>query len=1097
MLLTAKRHIHAWAASKNLLLMKMLAALLLSACMQATASGYGQGITLELKNASLDDAFSEITRQTGMLFLYENNVLRLSRPVTLSIFNATLREALDGCLQQQPLTWHVINRTVVISKKEEKHDKNLADTAAHIKGRVIAGGIPVAGASIIVKDTKQGTITNSEGTFHLKNVQQPVTLIITSVGYEKQELLINKTAIITIELNIAVSDLDKAVVIGYGTTTARLKTGNVGKVTAAQISKQPVTNPLLAMQGRIPGVYIQQSSGAPGGGISIRIRGQNSLRTAENSEVDGNLPLYIIDGVPFTNTSLSYNGASGSIVPFANPLNAINPASIKSIEVLKDADATAIYGSRGANGVIIITTRSGSAGKTKLDLNVYKGMGKVSRKMDLLNTPQYLEMREEAFANDKEQPGVYDFDLNGAWDKNRYTDWQKELIGHTAQLTNVQSSLSGGNSHTQFLIGIGYSRETTVFPGNFGDNKISGHTSISHTGKNERFRLHYTSSFSNTRNRLVSDPTQFITLPPNAPAIYQANGKLNWENSSWTNPFSSMMQDYTSQTNNLINGLNISYNLWNNVVLKANIGHNLIDMKEYQGTPIISQDPAFQPQGSATFSNNSINTWIVEPQAEWMQQFGDFKLNILAGNTLQKNSSISNAIVAYGYTNDAQLKNMLAAPFLFPTIDKETEYKYLAFFSRINLNKDDKYILNLTGRRDGSSRFGPGKRFANFGAIGTAWIFASEKLFRERFPLISFGKLRASYGLTGSDQIGDYEYLDTYSSTPYSYNGSGGLQLTRLVNKDYSWETNKKLEAALEMGIVNNRINFSVSWYQNRSSNQLVGYSLPVFTGQSSIQFNLPATVQNSGWEIEVQGNIVQNTRLQWSAAFNVSLPRNKLLAFPNLEGSSYYNRYRIGQPLDLQIGYRFAGVNPQTGIYEFETKSGQSGEPAYPTDYIFTKPKGIRSFGGLNNTINWRGFQFDCFLQFVQQYGRDISYSFLMPGRRSNQSIEVLNRWKEPGDNTEIQRFSQQSPEASKAYSDHTVSDHMVADASFLRLKNLALSYSFAESKIKGIELLRVFVQGQNLVTLTRFPGLDPENQTLLLLPPLKVLTAGIHLIL
>ncbi|WP_339813086.1 TonB-dependent receptor domain-containing protein, partial [Zunongwangia profunda] len=367
--------------------------------------------------------------------------------------------------------------------------------------------------------------------------------------------------------------------------------------------------------------------------------------------------------------------------------------------------------------------------------------------------------------------------------------------------------------------------------------------------------------------------------------------------------------------------------------------------------------------------------------------------------------------------------------------------------------------------RDGSSRFGPSNRFANFGAIGMAWIFTEEPVIKNSLPFLSFGKLRGSYGTTGNDQIGDYGYLDAYEATT----GTGGLYPTGLANPNYSWEVNKKLEVGLELGFIENKLHTSLSYYQNRSSNQLVGYPLPAITGFTTVQANLPASVENRGWEIELTSQNLETTNFRWQTSFNISFPKNELVSYPDIEQSSYANTYRIGYPLNISLLYEYTGLDPETGFYTVKDVN-EDGSLDYQ-DRLIIKDQNRKFYGGINNSFSFKNFSLQFLWQFVKQEGRQTLFS---AGRPSNTSVSVLSALE--GD-SKYQKISQSS-QASKAYNYVINTGFPFEDASFLRLKTLSLSYKIPKNLLKQISIknCRLFMHGQNLWTLTDFTGLDPE---------------------
>lgn len=1073
---------------KNLFLMKVPSVYLILFCVLVQANAFTQGITLSLSNTPMREAFTAIKQQTGIHFLYTEDLIKEARPLSFSLANATLSTALERCFRDQPLSYKLVNHTVVVQLKTGH--QRLNDTAITITGTVKSAEFTLAGVSISIRGTSKGTTTDKSGAFELYGVHPNTVLVITAIGYQTYELTVRDKIKLDIILYPAASTLDETLIIGYGTTTKRINTGSSSHVKGADIGKQPINNALEALQGRVPGLFITQNSGLPGSSFTVQLRGQNSIGS-------GNDPLYIIDQVPFISGTLIQ---SGTIINQGSPLNSINPSDIESIDILKDADATAIYGSRGANGVILITTKSGKTGKTKVNLNTYAGVGQITRKLKLLNTSQYLEMRREAFTNDgaSPDPGI-DFDLT-KWDTSVNKDWQDRLLGNTAQLFNSQISISGGNKQTQFLFGGGYNKQTTVFPGNFNDQKGSFHLKINTLSDNEKFRSMVSVNYLGERNYLPqTDLTSVaLLLPPNAPEGYDISGKLNWADNTWTNPYSYLGQTYLNLTTNLITNAQFSYQLLPQLKLKLSTGYNKIFVEETAATPLSSLNPYTAGSIAATsFSNNKVSSVIAEPQIEFNTKTGKSKIDILAGGTIQASVKEGSNILAYGYNNDALINDIKSAPHLTVLNNNYTKYHYAAVFGRINYRYAEKYLLNLSGRRDASSRFGPGKQYANFGAAGMAWIFSEEKWIKPATAL-SFGKLRLSYGTTGNDQISDYGFLDTWRPTLYPYLGTSGLFSGNLVNPNYAWEINKKAEAGLDLGFFENRIYISAAFYSNRSGNQLVGYPLPAITGYTSVNGNLPALVRNTGLELELMATTVQQKHLRWTSTFNISFPRNKLLAYPNIEQSSYTSIYVVGKSLFILPRLHISGVDPVTGMYVFEDKDGNGSGLDYPQDLQALKEVTQKYHGGFLNTVSFDHWQLDVLIQFVKQTGLNyLANSTSTPGMAFNQPVQVLNRWEKPGDLRPVQKFTQEYGDAFLNYIyAASLSDQTISDASYLRLKNISLSYQLPDKWKKGwAQQARIYFQGQNLLTLTQYPGMDPENNAASRLPPLRIITVGFQL--
>lgn len=1061
--------------------------------MQVSASSYGQLISLKVKDASLQSVIKEISKQSGYDFFYDLDLVK-QKTITVNISNASVETALKQCLAEQPIEYNIENKSVLLRAKKPSFPNDLRDRAAVImvRGHVLDDeNRPLQGATVKVKGTTRETRTNDKGEFSIENVAEDAMIEISFVGYITR--LMKASTNMTVRMQVSSSDLQEVTINkGYYRTTKELNTGSVSTVTAASLSRQPVSDPLFALHGQVTGLYLSAQTGVPGAQSTVRLRGMNSI-------ANGNDPLYIVDGIPFSSNAITNPNVTPAGTP-TSPFSLLNMEDIESIDVLKDADATAIYGSRGANGVILITTKKGTAGKTTVTANFNKGYGGSVNKYGFMNTAEYLSMRKEAFANDNVVIPATAYDLNGTWDQGSYTDWEDVLTGGTAELTNAYANVTGGSALTQFLISGNYRKETSVYPGNFNDRKLSVHSNINNLSVNGKLTTSFTASYSNDKSILpITDITADIVLSPNTPAIYNNDGTLNWANSTWTNPFGAMNNFASTQVaENLSSTLNIGYTVLPGLSISARLGYNKILTETDKRLPAEGRDPA-QPitvnSRRHEFGSRTNDSWIVEPTINFNKAFKYGKLETILGATFQESSYESRALIGTGFSSDALLDDFSAASSLTSTTAQISLYRYNAIFARIGYTYKERYVLNVTGRRDGSSRFGPGKQFGNFGAIGAAWIFSKEKIFSDTFPFINFGKLRASYGITGNDQLPDYKYLSTYSSSSITYQGIPGLNPTQHTNPFYGWENVKKLEAAIDFGVLQDRIQGTVNWYRNRTGNQLVGYPLPAITGFTTVQANLPAVVQNTGWEVELSGKPLHGKKLNWTISANLSVPKNKLVSYPNLAASSFATRYEIGQPLFIAQRYHLLGVDPQTGIYTFQDKNGDglisTTLDRYP---VFV---GQRYFGGLTNQLNYKGIEFSFLFQYVKQQGYDNNI-VSTPGRMGNISKSFADHWKVPGDLATYQKFTQSpSTPAGVAYALYRESDGIIKDKSFIRLRNVSISWSLPSSWIKriGFEQLKIYAQAQNLLTITGYDGVDPEIATTsLALPPLRMTTIGIQ---
>jgi len=1085
----------------------------------AQASGRGEESTVTFKgrDVPLSDLFKAIKKQTGYTVMYSLSVTQLDgkEKVTVNFNKAGIVEVMAYVLKGRNLVWTIVDESILIYKEEgvkknigppvgvkEKSDTVINTVLPIVVGKVTdADDRPIPGATVIIKGTRDGAVTDNEGVFSLPNVNINTELVITSLGFKPRELVV-KGKTIQVKMNMTISDLDETVILGYSTTTKRLATGNVATVTAKEIERQPVMNPLQALQGRVAGLQIQQINGYASSPFKVEIRGRNTINPRFTSD-----PLYIIDGVPLTILELGgnsgySNGSTGFMQGFVgpdggqNPFFSMNPNDIETVTVLKDADATAIFGSRAANGVIIITTKKGRPGKAKLEMNVYQGMSKVTRYYDLLNTQQYIQMRKEAFENDNINPtsgNAYDLLI---WDTTRYIDWQKYLWGRVGKTTDAQFGFSGGDLRNAFRIAGGYHRQTDISTISGASQRGSLQFNLSHNSLNQRLSIGFTNMYSAAQTKMVRVQGS-VTQPPNAPPAFDEKGNFNfrgWDPVANRFPFSNLLKPYSATTYFLNSNLQIKYEIIKGLSLSTNVGYSFATGIQRQIVPITSMDPLSNPKGSASFGYNNTRNWIVEPQMNYKRNIAKGILAILIGASLQDVSADGNVISGEGYANDNLLGSVSSAPVRNAT-DYFGRYKYTALFSQINYNWQNKYIVNLSARRDGSSRFGPGKQYGNFGAFGVAWIFTEENWFKNHVSFVSSGKIRTSYGTTGSDQISDYQYLTRWGSVA-PYQGFQSYIPTQHANPDYHWSENRKLETALNLSFLKDKINFEIAWYRNRSDNQLISYPLPIQTGFSDVTANSTANVQNTGLEFLLDGKVINKNGITWSLHFNLGINRNKLLAYPNLLQSPYAYTYFVGKPLNINNLLHLTSVDPQDGRYTYEdtNKDGKIVSSQSADNDLFPYDLNPKFSGGLGSDFTYKGWSLNLFFRFQKQIDRNAYTAGGVPGGRFNKPIQVLDRWTKPGDHATFARFTTR-PDLSD--NNFQISDGVLSDASFIRLGNLSFSYSFPDRLTEKMRLkyFQIYFQGQNLFLISKYQGLDPEVPNFDTMPYSKVFTAGIKL--
>ena len=1097
-------------------IMKITAFFIMLAIMQVSAGSYAQRITLKAQKVPLEKIFQDIRKQSGYDFFYDAELLTKSGSVSINVRDVSLEDALKSVIHS-PLAFTIKDHAVIIKAEEQTLFDKLKNTfhlPIVIKGKVIdENGEPLIGATIINKRKKLGYLTTNKGEFTIKlDGEEEVILSVSYLGYTTKEIKIGKSSQdIVVRLEPSASKLDQVQVVAYGTSTQRYNVGSVSTVTAADIEKQPVDNVLLALQGQVAGLSITPSSGVPGSNVQVQVRGQNTISSSYGNLKPYDQPLFIIDGIPFApqNRSISQlsslasnSSASGGISQPGglSPFNSIDPADIESISILKDADATSIYGTQGSNGVILITTKKGKSGKTVFNLNINSGINSTASPLKLMNTQQYLQLRKDAFAADGVTPSSSASDEGYApdlfiYDQNKYTNWQKVISGKTSSNTDVHANLSGGTGNNTFMVSTGYSRNNFNYPGDgFAEQQLSLHTNLHHSSSDNRFMMDLTTDYAYNQNNSpgfggLSD----VLLAPNTPDLLSPSGNLNWSyngvNLGQSQFYAYLKQPTSSMVYNLNTGLHLSYKLAKGLSISSVAGYSRNNNTQHSENPAAAQNPTYINR-SASFAASTAQTVNIEPQIDYNLQKGKNSFTALLGTSYKKNLTQSTTTSGTNYANDAFLESINGAGAVRAT-DNYSIYRYNAAFVRVNDIYDHKYIINLTGRRDGSSNFGTGKQFGDFGSAGLGWIFSEEKAFKTLLPFVSFAKLAGSYGTSGSDGIAGYQYQAFWKPVGYlpSFENSKPNFPVNLYNPDYSWALKKTLNVSLDLGFFQDRLLFHTEYYRSREGNQLAGYPLPSQTGFSTVLENIDATVQNKGWEFSLTSTNIKANNFSWNSTFNISFNRNKLLAFPNLASSSYSSQYVIGQPVSEVYGYRFTGLNPTSGLYEFQSsKGGVTSNPDYRMasqggDMVPIGNREIKYMGGLGNNFRYKQFSLAIFLEFSSRTSPNYLgtiYSTLPGAGTGNLPVEALNYWKNPGDHTALQKLTATyNFDVATAGGAFANSSGAYSDDTYMRVKTVALSYAFPDQLMKHLHLkgASVYVNGQNLLTFTNYKVTDPEQ--------------------
>lgn len=1089
-------HLH-----KLWVIMRLTTVILIATFMQVSAATFGQRVTLNEQRSTVENVLKKIRAQTGYDFLFDRKIVQNAGLIDLKLSNVTLDEALKSLVSKAPLTYNIDGKIVVIEAKKKSILDKVIDllTEIDVKGRVVdENGKPLKGATIsivlqessenkktgdfsmTVRGRRTASVTDEKGEFQLKNVDEKAIIAVSYTGYETQSVKVAKE--VFIKMVQEVGDLDQVQVIAYGSVSRRLNTATVGTVDADVLAQQPVNNALNALNGRLTGVTIVSGAGGlPGAGISVKVRGDNSFGMFGSSSSD---PLYVIDGIPqasgtrFDSQNFSSNvrGMNG----FTNMFNALNVDDIEQIDVLKDADATSIYGARGANGVVMITTKKGKAGRVKINVDLAAGAGKVGHYIPMLNTQQYLDLRREAFKNEGITPDATIAPDLLAWDQHAYTDFQRKFLGGTAAQQTANLSASGGTEVMNYYVGVNYRKEGTVIAKDQNVNRIGGLMNLGFTSPNRKFSAQLSTNYAVEKSNLMTEPffMRGIYLPPNFD-LYKADGSLNWDN-NFDNPLASLLTKYKSTGTFLSANANLSYKPVEGLTLRTTAGYTLNGLENSAQNPAASYNPADPTASWAVFANSPNSNYTIEPQAEYTLKAGPGTLTTLVGTTFSEAISKYTKLTGYNYTFDRQLSTIQAAGIVVPEYD-EQKYHYASLYGRLGYNLYNKYLINLSYRNDASSRFGTNNRLAGFGSAAAVWIFSEEKWMKESVPFLSFGKLKMSYGTTGNDRITNYGYIRSYTAGFYPYQGIRPLNAGLPANPDLKWESTKKIELSLNLGFLKDRILFTGNIYRNRSSNMLNITALASQTGGTALITNLDAVVQNKGLELELNTKNINSGGFTWNTGFNISFERNKLLSFKDIDKATFGSYFKVGETVDAFLTrskFKYNGIDLSTGEPTYKDLDGISGLGA---DDQYIASLGHPFYGGLINSFSYKGLTLDVFFKFEQRMGSiNILPDGNLPGMLTNQDASVLDRWQKAGDTGKKWPLAVTGMGAqSGSFAYFPSSDFMWGNTSYIKLKTASLSYNLPQRWVQKAKLqnVKLSLQGLNLFSIAKNKYvLDPE---------------------
>ena len=1100
------------SAGKSILIMKIIAVILLVATLQVSASGYAQKVSLQQTNSNLKSVLNVIRKQTGYYFIFNKAVTQKARPVTINVTDQDLKEVLISIFKDQNLSFEIKKKVIIITNTFSSSSGNSIDQTekvppVNIRGKVLdPKGLPLIGASVRIKGATKGTVTDADGNFTLNGVESDAVLVISYSGFVSQEISVNGRTILSVSLKDDIQRLNDVVVVGYGTQSKRAVTGAVTSINYDKFKDRSFSNVTQALAGQLPGVNISQSQGAPGASPVVRIRGTSSITAGTN-------PLYVIDGLPVENFNL----------------NLINPQDISSVEVLKDASSAAIYGSRGANGVIIITTKLGKPGTTNVNASYEFGVQTVNRQIDMMNAQQFVQYYIDAHNNawiatggrasdpNSVRGSAYkipeDFTNNPGQFGNG-TNWQ-DVMFNSALSHNAQLSVSGGSDKTQFLVSGAYLDQDAVLDQNY-YKRLALRMNLKHQ-ISEKFTVGANISLTSIYDRTdgttgKADVVSLgVTSDPIFP-VYNENGNLGFRDPNsalyrftqysdlqlW-NPYSLTreIQKQNKTYNTLVTGYG-EYKITDGLKFRTSINANLTNSRfsSYQNA---LQKYGYSSAGPAIADNNttSVLNWLSENTLTYDKQFDKHKITALLGYTAQHQRDEYADVAGSNFPND--LVPTLNAGTITGGTSIASEWALLSYLGRINYSFKDKYFLTGTIRRDGSSRFGENNKYGYFPSASAGWLISDEDFMKERFKWVSSLKMRVSYGIAGNNQIPNYGAIGLLSASNYTYGSTvvNGLAVNNISNKDLKWEKTTQYNAGIDMGIFNNRLSLTFDAYYSVTKDLLLNVPVPDITGFANQLTNI-GKMRNQGLEIGITSkNLIHD--FTWSTDFNISLNRNKVLKLgPNDAPLNYTDfsvavRTEVGQPVSNYYGYMFDGVYQNqaqinASAHDLTTTPGDPIVRDVNRDGKITaddrtnignyQPKFI---GGVTNTFGYRGLEFSFLMQ--GSYGGKIAnqlvrYSALWNGGR-NAYAEAFNYWRseaEPGDGKHFK------PTVEPKGLQNQFSSYWIEDGSFSRVKNIRLSYSLPKSsfsRIPSIKSLRLYVNAENVLLFSKYTNYDPENTT------------------
>ncbi|MEA5426014.1 SusC/RagA family TonB-linked outer membrane protein [Arcicella lustrica] len=991
-----------------------------------------------------------------------------------------------------------------------------------ITGKVTSSedGSALPGVSVGVKGSTKGTVTATDGSYKI-NASSSATLVFTFVGFKKTEVATGSKSIVNVSLVSEISDLEEVVVVGYGTQARRTLTGSQASVKGSDIANIPVQTFDRALQGRAAGVQITGSNGVPGGQVQVRVRGVGSIK-------GGTDPLYVVDGVQI-------NTSSNSAFASTNPLSYLNPNDIENIEILKDAASAAIYGASAANGVVLVTTKKGKAGKTNITLDYNTGYVEPTKYLDVLNTQEWIQLRREALFN---QTGNEATARSGALTGVRLSgtltdaeiaalptyDWQKEAY-QSGKTNNYNFSMNGGNEKTTFYLSGAYNqsdaniRNVDYKGGNFSakiNNKVSSHLNV-----DASINL---SSFNQSGTFGGPNGGSFLGSPAfSSPLILPMNRIYNDDGSYFGTPAEGGLAGVLNQNVLMVSDLNKIKSRTNQAIASLGLTYKIIEGLSFRPYASLDyrtingynfQDPrtadAFNVKGRISAQQFELINFLTNATFMYDKVIKtDHKISALAGVEYRQNTQENYQTTAEGIPTP-QFTTQSSAANPISVFSSWTGFKKAGVFTRLSYDFKNKYFLGLTARYDGSSRFGSENLYGFFPGVSAGWDISGEDFLKNN-PSISQLKLRASYGTLGNDQIGNFDSRGLYGGG-VNYNGLSGISPTSLSNASLRWERNTTANFALDYGFFNSRVQGSIEYFVRTSTDLLLDQPVPQTSGFSTISNNLGG-MQNKGLEFSIKTTNIDKGGFRWTTDFNITKIDNKITTLydtlTTLPGRAVDEQIKIGHSFNSIYVAEYAGVNPATGRAMWYDNAGNiiyriAGNVDSYSKIIGSQIPNL--FGGFTNDFSYKGF--DLNVLFTYEYGRTAlnnqsSFMFENGGRLFNTLRSVYEtRWTTPGQITSTPRPINGNTETLGSGVTSSLGSRLYEDASYIRLKTISLGYNVPKATVSkfGLASARIYLQAYNLYTWTKWSGFDAEwanlgNGNSGVVPQPRVVTAGVKL--